>query len=473
MLNAFTLDCSREPQRAARGALCCVLAALLACLSLIGLADFSAARAQSASDFQLPPDTAASNAPEATGEEPAVQGPVDLEGPVPIAPRTIAPDEAENPAPTAPNPSENRQSDPASGAASSPASPAVQSGTADSANEPGETEPAGTTQPPRGVPAAQPPIREAIGSSASGAAASRSPAAQNGPAGAEPAGPMRFRLPPAAPLEGTDGAPERAPLSDAETRGAQPQGGQEAAATSQESRQSAPGLTAVPNAGSSLLDFWPAILGALLAMMAVFWLVRGMGEAKTPVIKPPRNRQVMDLGGHLADASGIKVKLEPTSFSRSIMNATLTYRVTLRNDALEALNDLAVEAELICAGPDLALSDQIADPQTALPLLHQADRLASGQSVRFNGTVQMPMSKVSFFLQGKTALLIPLLRMRIAARQLDPIAKTYVIGQMGADTLSKPQPFPMDEGPRSWSPVTYREIDKTHQTKPAEGAGLD
>jgi hypothetical protein len=202
--------------------------------------------------------------------------------------------------------------------------------------------------------------------------------------------------------------------------------------------------------------WWAIALGVLglIGLTATIWR-RFASPASAPKIEKP----VIELRDGMSDGEVLSLTLEPTSFSRSIMNATATYRITLRNGGPDALNQMAISADLVCASKDKPLDQQIADAGTDLPDAHQAARLASGQSVRFSGTVQLPLSQVSFFLQGKVAMLIPLLRVRVSAEGMEPVVRTFVIGQAGVDSLSKPQPFRMDEGPRSWSPIAHRTVE--------------
>jgi hypothetical protein len=154
----------------------------------------------------------------------------------------------------------------------------------------------------------------------------------------------------------------------------------------------------------------------------------------------------------------LALAVEAVRLDRSVLNATVGYRVTLRNRSTQALTELAIEADLVSASRDRPPEQQLASPSLALTPRHTASRLAPGQSLRFEGQVRLPLSQASAVWQGRAALLIPLLRVRATAAGAKPAAATLVIGRAEGQG-ARPQPFRLDEPPRSYAPLAQRVLD--------------
>lgn len=197
---------------------------------------------------------------------------------------------------------------------------------------------------------------------------------------------------------------------------------------------------------------WLALGGtAMVAIFGLFlWRRRRPGPAVPEVVAP---YVVPDLPG---DALAIAV--EAVRMDRSVLNATVGYRVTIRNRTAQALSGIAVEADLVSASRDRTPEQQLASPEQALTPRHAAERLAPGQSLRFEGQVRLPLSEAAAIRQGRVVLLVPLLRVRATATDAAPVATTLVIGRAEGSS-ARPQPFRLDEPPRSYAPLAQRVLD--------------
>lgn len=186
---------------------------------------------------------------------------------------------------------------------------------------------------------------------------------------------------------------------------------------------------------------------------AGLWFVfrRKRGEDPPPQIIAP-HVPAAEPGEALA------IAVEAIRMDRSVLNATVGYRVTVRNRTARALNAVSVEADLASAGADRPAEQQIASPQQALTPRHTAERLAPGQSLRFEGQVRLPLAEASAIWQGRIGLLVPLLRVRALADGAAPVATTLVIGRAEGSS-ARPQPFRFDEPPRSYAPLAQRVLD--------------
>lgn len=196
-----------------------------------------------------------------------------------------------------------------------------------------------------------------------------------------------------------------------------------------------------------------AVLGAACGI--VWWRRRNMAPPAVHIVTP----HVAAASPHQSHpAEALAIGVEAVRLDRSVLNATVGYRVTIRNRTSQALNGVAIEADLVSASRDRPAEQQIAVPDQALTPRHATERLAPGQSVRFEGQVRLPLSEASAIWQGRVGLLVPLLRVRAIAAGATPVATTLVIGRAEGST-SRPQPFRLDEPPRSYTPLAQRVLD--------------
>lgn len=197
---------------------------------------------------------------------------------------------------------------------------------------------------------------------------------------------------------------------------------------------------------------WLALGGALASALAgmILWRRRRATVAAPDIIAP--------YVPAVLPGEALTIGVEAVRLDRSVLNATVGYRVTIRNRTAHALSGVAVEADLVSASSDRPAEQQIALPEQALTPRHAAERLSPGQSLRFEGQVRLPLSEASAIWQGRIGLLVPLLRVRATAAEAAPVATTLVIGRAEGST-ARPQPFRLDEPPRSYAPLAQRVLD--------------
>ena len=207
---------------------------------------------------------------------------------------------------------------------------------------------------------------------------------------------------------------------------------------------------------------WPMLLGggALLAvLLAAFALWRRRaGNSEPPEIERPVVARPEVAPAALPVAASLQIRAEALKLTRSLANATLDYRVTVINRSTSALRDVKLSADIISAHGDLPAEQQVATSSSLLEQRHQFDRIAPGQSVRYEGKLMLSLGQARVIRQGSMALLVPLLRVRVDGAEDAPVVRTFVIGQGLADG-GRVAPFRLDEGMRSWEPVAARALD--------------
>ncbi|WP_435418291.1 hypothetical protein WAB17_01560 [Parerythrobacter aurantius] len=376
-------------------------------LLALGLTAFPAAPAlaQSASDFQLPPNPAPSPTPRA-------QGPVDDSATVPVAPRpiirpTATPTATPSPAPTSAAPTASPSAQPSRPAA-------------------GATQPASSPRQPPGTPArATDPARTPSGLPSPGASAGVTGLPQDGAGGTAPG----FSLPPVSPE-----ASPPAPVAQAD----------EADAAADES-----------------LPWWwwiAALAVALAALAAGLVALRRKASVRAPA---PIVRPVVASEPAVADDDllrYLKVEVEAVRLSRSLMAATLSYRLTLSNRAPTAMRNIVLDGDLTSAHGQAPIADQLADAGTSLPALHSVEHLGAGQRKVVTGDLRLELRSVRPIRQGNVPIYVPLVRLKAQAADAPARAFTFVVGKTAGTAGARLQPFRLDTPPQTFTEIDARPL---------------
>ncbi|MBB3033368.1 hypothetical protein [Alteriqipengyuania lutimaris] len=391
------------------------------------------ASAQPVTDFRLPPDPEATPAPDSE-----VEGPTDLEGDRFSSPRIIA-------TPTAsPTPRATRTGTP-SPAASPRATPSA---------------PPSPTASDRSLPASDRSVstREMLGGSgqpsrnasqtagtAPGAAADRNATeaatsaddtgAQTGTGTAE-TGPSDAAQPDTQPLPSSSTADETT-IREAE---------------------------AVEQTEGGLPWLWLA--GALAALLALAGAIAMRMRRKTSrahsapsaLSAPPSHEATSGTPAPQPDAGSLEVEAHAVTLNRSVMNASISYRLSLVNRGRAPIDLIEVQGDVTTAHGRVPAEQQLADTSQVLPELHTVSRLDPGQRTVLQGELRLPLREVRAIRQGSVPVFVPLLRLTLRAANLDPRAYTYVIGTRNPQKGSRPTPFRLDEPPRSYAQLTTRAL---------------
>lgn len=393
-------------------------------LSLIALAASNAHAAPTLRDFSLPPST-----PTPT-PDPRVQGPVDREGPVVLRPRVIP---TETPAP-APTPTS------APTAAATPA-PRV--------TLPARTAPSSTAATPRSAAPAQTAPTTVQSAPVAPAADVAAP-----PVATSAAGSVLGNL--AAPA-----APSISPPS-----------------------------TAMADSGDGFA-LWPWLLALVAALAAAaglyFWRNRqtqlaGVPQIELPPVAPrapapapapkpiaaptPTPRAAATPSAAMPPAaaprtadSPLSLEAMPVQLSRSLMNATFAYKLTLANRGDTPIENVAIGADLVTAHTSVPMEQQVSRSDTELPEMGRIGSIAPGEKVELPGELRLPINAIRTVRQGSAQLYVPLLRVRASAAGVAPSARTFIVGTLPDDSAKKLQPFRLDEMPQTYRAIGTMALD--------------
>ncbi len=114
-----------------------------------------------------------------------------------------------------------------------------------------------------------------------------------------------------------------------------------------------------------------------------------------------------------APVPALSLTLEPVRLSISLVNATLLYRLRLVNETADMVGPIALSADMIAAHASLSEDSQLGRDGAALEPRHRLAGLASGESAEISGELRLPLASIIPIRSGSAALLVPLVRLRI------------------------------------------------------------
>jgi hypothetical protein len=160
----------------------------------------------------------------------------------------------------------------------------------------------------------------------------------------------------------------------------------------------------------------------------------------------------------LAPDKGIVLLLEASELSRSLVYATLSYRLSLSNVSDGGLGPLDIAGDLASAHASLTAADQLA-PAGGMETLHRLARLAPGETVTLAGSLRLPLSAIRPIRQGEAMLFVPLARFRITDDSGSTVTmRVFVVGEPGRGRADALRPLRLDGFPGVIRPLGAREI---------------
>lgn len=216
-----------------------------------------------------------------------------------------------------------------------------------------------------------------------------------------------------------------------------------------------------------------AVFALLVGAALYLWRQRQAVFAGPPEIAPPLARAPRQdsEGDHVPapatsraapkPAFGLAVDIDASVdwLSRSFANVTLKYTLRLRNVGTSALEAIDIKGDLTSAHSRVPVGEQLATGETALDTIATLDRLDPRAKHEISGELRLPIATLRLIRQGKAALYVPLLRVRVDAEGVDPVMRTFVIGTVPAIGTGRLQPFRADEMAQTYRNIDCRPLD--------------
>lgn len=185
-----------------------------------------------------------------------------------------------------------------------------------------------------------------------------------------------------------------------------------------------------------------------------------LGNTAEPLPEPIPAAPIVVTATRAADTPA--VSLEARRMSATLVNATLTYRLTITNTGSEPLENMEIGGDMIAAHATRSTEEQLASGTTVLPGLHYVASLAPGESVTLGGDIRLPLAAIRPIRHGQASLFVPLARFSASWTCGDGARKsrasTFLVGQLPAGVSDRLQPFRLDLGPRMYGELGQRQL---------------
>lgn len=157
-----------------------------------------------------------------------------------------------------------------------------------------------------------------------------------------------------------------------------------------------------------------------------------------------------------------EMTLEPLRMTMAMINASLTYRLTIASRDGTPLGPLRITCDLIPAHASLQAAEAIV-PDPAQPWQsHDFEALPAGEALVVNGEVRLPRTEIVPVRSGANLLFVPLARFTVqtlANGAPETIgAGVFVVGEEPDQPGAGLKPFRLNDGTRSYSRIGQREV---------------
>jgi len=154
----------------------------------------------------------------------------------------------------------------------------------------------------------------------------------------------------------------------------------------------------------------------------------------------------------------LHIALAPEKISSTLLNAVLSYSVTITNRNTERTDNIRLSGAMVQADNEAA-TNGIVQPDTEL---HLIESLGAGESIILDGEMRLPLSAIRPILFRTQSLFIPLAR--FAAQYSDSEnfihyqTASFIIGHEHQPPRAKLAPFRLDLGLRNLGPIGQRPL---------------
>jgi len=211
-----------------------------------------------------------------------------------------------------------------------------------------------------------------------------------------------------------------------------------------------------------LLLSFAALLSVLL--FAIFlWRARRVSSQKPVAAKADAEKTSATVSAaKLAETrepvAAITIGFHPRTANATLINAVLSFELTLSNHSSEVLTDIRVNGAMVQAKDDGSHDPAGAD---LLPLdeLHQLHR---GEDAKILTEFRIPLASIDPIMFQAQALFVPMVQ--IAMEYTDGAGvqhrqnARFLVGREHQPPRSRMAPFRLDQGPRSFTPLGFRAL---------------
>ncbi len=154
--------------------------------------------------------------------------------------------------------------------------------------------------------------------------------------------------------------------------------------------------------------------------------------------------------------SAIELAVAVRRIDRTLVNLTMLYEISIRNNGDATLSALTITGDMIGAHASRRMDDLLANDGQALPALHQIVELAADETRVLTGEIRLPLNAITPLQKGKALMFVPIMRIHCIAGQDNLAAAAYLLGINNNAIDGRLSPLRLDQGARSFTPIAVR-----------------
>ena len=181
-----------------------------------------------------------------------------------------------------------------------------------------------------------------------------------------------------------------------------------------------------------------------------------VGATRTPATAPIPQAPAVT-AAKIPQSGDLTIEMVAEAASSTLLNAVVSYSVTLTNTADKSMTGITLSGALLQA--DQASANQPAPPTS---LLHDLPELAAGETVVLSGDLRLPLGAIQPINVNSQALFIPLVWFAARYQSADGMeasqSASFLVGREHEPKRPKMAPFRLDLGPRNFGKVGTRAV---------------
>jgi len=210
-----------------------------------------------------------------------------------------------------------------------------------------------------------------------------------------------------------------------------------------------------------MLSFAALLLVLLSALL--LWRARRASPKQIESEEPDRSEtlpigHVAPLPKPLQPEPAIALGFKPHAANATLINAVLSFELTLSNHGSDVLTGIKVNGAMAQAEQKDSSNPVLAD----LSPLREVQDLQAGEAEKILSEFRIPLASIRPILFGSQALFVPLVRISIEFTDGSGFqhfqTASYLVGREHQPPRPKMAAFRLDLGPRSFAPLGYRAL---------------
>ena len=159
---------------------------------------------------------------------------------------------------------------------------------------------------------------------------------------------------------------------------------------------------------------------------------------------------------HDRPAGKLDMELHPLRMTIGSLEATLSWRLLLRNAGQTHLVALRIASDLACAMALQVNGDQLSGPEMSLARTQRAKRIDPGAEMEIAGENAIPLSGLKPIVKNGRHMILPIMRLRIVGAGIAPLRRAFLVGKPPALHDERLRPVQLEKDGRVLTELSAR-----------------